>query len=118
MSNPPYSQVKYLRRSGSQLKIFAPVSDLKLISQAGVDNLEYNRKDVAIAGGQVVGDEWAEHVVKHRSGIILRTRSEACLGSIYSAPDTFPRPQYTPQVRSMASGRRVCTQSCPRRNQL
>lgn len=68
------------------------MSDLKLISQAGVDNLEYNRKDVAIAGGQVVGDEWAEHVVKNRSGIVLRTRSEARHGSMYPATDAFLRP--------------------------
>ena len=62
------------------------MSDLKLISQAGVDNLD---KDVAIAGGQVVGDEWAEHVVKHRSGIILRTRSEAWHGSVYPATNVL-----------------------------
>lgn len=88
-SNPSNSQVKYLRRSGSQLKVFAPVSDLKLISQAGVENLEHNLKDVAIAGGQVVGDEWAEHVVKNRSGIILRTRSEAWHKSTYLVTDAF-----------------------------
>lgn len=59
--------------------VFAPASDLKSLSQAGLEGhgLEVVRKrrdDVTISGGQVLGDEWAEHVVKNRGGIILRAR--------------------------------------------
>jgi hypothetical protein len=29
-------------------------------------------RDVDIQGGKVLGDEWAEHVVQNRNGIMLR----------------------------------------------
>ncbi|KAG8898129.1 hypothetical protein FRB99_007645 [Tulasnella sp. 403] len=62
-----WNQVLYLRRSEG-LKIFAPVSDLSAISK-----VEAARKhELTVGGGQLLGDEWTEHVVKNRSGIILR----------------------------------------------
>jgi hypothetical protein len=90
------SQVLFLRRSGSAFKgkslsrenimcqfgtlVFSPVSDLKSISQAelgGRGQLGVTKRSnagVTISGGQILGDEWAEHVVRNRSGIILRAR--------------------------------------------
>jgi len=51
--------VKYLRQSGG-LKVFAPIADLSAISK-----VEAARKhEVTVGGGQVLGDEWTEHVVK------------------------------------------------------
>lgn len=73
------NQVMFLRRSGSAFKIFAPINDLKALSQAGLESRDQqqvakrNRPDLTIAGGQILGDEWAEHVVRNRGGIILRT---------------------------------------------
>lgn len=70
----------FLRRSGLTFKVFAPISDLKQISKIGLQGYEQQALDpmrknnVTIAGGQVLGDEWAEHVVANRSGIILRAR--------------------------------------------
>lgn len=52
------------------------------------------REEVTIAGGQVSGDEWAEHVVKHRSGIILRARW-ADFSSLKPLSDPL---QHSPQV--------------------
>ncbi|TFK69694.1 hypothetical protein BDN72DRAFT_767637 [Pluteus cervinus] len=70
------SQVKFLRKSyGSRLNVFAPINDLSSLSKTGSERqvLEPGKKnDVAIAGGQILGDEYSDHVVKHRSGIILR----------------------------------------------
>ena len=98
LANPPSveSQVLFLRRSGSAFKgkplfresivsqlgpvVFAPVSDLKSISQAGLEGrsqlgvTKRSNAGVTISGGQILGDEWAEHVVRNRAGIILRAR--------------------------------------------
>ncbi|KAG8928388.1 hypothetical protein FRC01_006011 [Tulasnella sp. 417] len=62
-----WNQVKYLRQT-SGLKVFAPVSDLSAISKVEAAK----KHEVAVGGGQVLGDEWTEHVVKNRSGIVLR----------------------------------------------
>jgi hypothetical protein len=72
------NQITFLRKShGSRLNVFAPVNDLSALSKTGsadrADTLVAGQKnDVAIAGGQILGDEWSDHVVKNRSGIILR----------------------------------------------
>ncbi|KAF9000645.1 inositol hexakisphosphate-domain-containing protein [Cyathus striatus] len=71
-----WTQVSFLRKSyGSRLNVFAPVNDLSSLSKSG--SLERalvpgKKNDVAIAGGQILGDEYSNHVVKNRSGIILR----------------------------------------------
>ncbi|KAG8953141.1 hypothetical protein FRC04_003089 [Tulasnella sp. 424] len=62
-----WNQVKYLRQS-SGLKVFAPVSDLSAISKVEAAK----KHEMAVGGAQVLGDEWTEHVVKNRSGIVLR----------------------------------------------
>ncbi|KAG2141169.1 inositol hexakisphosphate-domain-containing protein [Suillus bovinus] len=71
-----WNQVMFLRKTyGSRLNIFAPVNDLSLLSRSGTEDksLVAGRKnDVEIAGGQLLGDEYSDHVVKNRSGIILR----------------------------------------------
>ncbi|KAG2017712.1 hypothetical protein CC2G_007200 [Coprinopsis cinerea AmutBmut pab1-1] len=71
-----WTQVGFLRKtSGSRLNVFAPVNDLSTLSGKGLDTralLPGKKNDVAIAGGQILGDEYSDHVVKHRSGIILR----------------------------------------------
>jgi hypothetical protein len=65
------SQVVFLRKAS--LSVFSPVADLSAISKSGAEgrSMEHARKrEVAImsgAGGvRVLGDEWADHVVKVR----------------------------------------------------
>lgn len=71
-----WNQVTFLRKSsGSRLNIFAPISDLSSLSKSHAENralVPGRRNDVAITGGQILGDEYSNHVVKNRSGIILR----------------------------------------------
>lgn len=58
----------YLRKSrGSRLNVFAPVHDLSGLSKSGSEvhpGAAVVRHDVTIAGGQVLGDEYTDHVVK------------------------------------------------------
>lgn len=75
------SQIKIMRRQGgNRLFSFAPVNDLSLISRSS-ELTEGRYGDAAagerareqdVQGGRVLGDEWAEHVVTNRSGIMLR----------------------------------------------
>lgn len=62
------SQVMFLRKSyGSRLNVFAPVNDLSTLSKTGSEQRSLvpgKRNDVAIAGGQILGDEYSDHVVK------------------------------------------------------
>ncbi|KIY43759.1 hypothetical protein FISHEDRAFT_51969 [Fistulina hepatica ATCC 64428] len=71
-----WNQVTFLRKtSGSRLNIFAPVQDLSSLSRSGSKDrslIPGRRNDFAISGGQILGDEYASHVVKNRRGIILR----------------------------------------------
>ncbi|KAH6913140.1 inositol hexakisphosphate-domain-containing protein [Coprinopsis sp. MPI-PUGE-AT-0042] len=71
-----WTQVAFLRKSsGSRLNVFVPVNDLSSLSRGGLDTrtlVAGKKNDLAIAGGQILGDEYSDHVVKHRSGIILR----------------------------------------------
>lgn len=71
-----WTQVMFLRKSyGSRLNVFAPVNNLSTLSKTGSEQRSLvpgKRNDVAIAGGQILGDEYSDHVVKNRSGIILR----------------------------------------------
>ena len=72
----PTSQVMFLRKSyGSRLNVFAPINDLSHLSKTGSQEralVPGQKNDVAIAGGQILGDEYSDHVVRNRSGIILR----------------------------------------------
>ncbi len=89
-----YRQVTFLRKShGSRLNVFSPVNDLSALSKTGAADralLPGQQGDLTIAGGQILGDEYSDHVVKvgvvdhvaladnadansqNRSGIILR----------------------------------------------
>ncbi|KAH9998939.1 inositol hexakisphosphate-domain-containing protein [Russula vinacea] len=70
-----HNQVLYLRESyGTRLNIFSPVNDLSSLSKSSPRRslVRGQTNDVAISGGQVLGDEYSDHVVKNRSGIILR----------------------------------------------
>ncbi|KAI0749707.1 inositol hexakisphosphate-domain-containing protein [Daedaleopsis nitida] len=71
-----WTQVMFLRKAhGSKLGVFTPINDLSALSKSGADHralLPGQQNDVAIAGGQILGDEYSDHVVKNRSGIILR----------------------------------------------
>ncbi|KAI9453330.1 inositol hexakisphosphate-domain-containing protein [Russula earlei] len=70
-----YNQVLFLRKSyGTRLSIFSPVHDLSSLSRSGPRRslVRGQTNDVAISGGQVLGDEYSDHVLKNRSGIILR----------------------------------------------
>jgi hypothetical protein len=62
------SQVTFLRKTrGSRLNIFAPLSDLSSLAKTGSEGspLEAGpRNDIAVSGGQVLGDEWTTHVVE------------------------------------------------------
>ena len=75
------SQIKVMRRSGgNRLFAFSPANDLSLISRSsdhGEGSLGRTRggdsiREVDLQGGKVLGDEWAEHVVENRNGIMLR----------------------------------------------
>ncbi|KAI0701909.1 inositol hexakisphosphate-domain-containing protein [Cerioporus squamosus] len=69
-------KVMFLRKAhGSKLNVFAPINDLSTLSRTGADRralLPGQQNDVVVAGGQILGDEYSDHVVKNRSGIILR----------------------------------------------
>ena len=92
-SHEYFSQVLFLRQSfGTRLSIFSPVNDLSSLSKISPQRslIRGQTNDVAISGGQVLGDEYSDHVVKvrfltdrcivgplwpiaqNRSGIILR----------------------------------------------
>ncbi len=64
------SQVLFLRKSyGTRLSIFSPVNDLSSLSKSGRPQRSLVRgqtNDVAISGGQILGDEYSDHVVKVR----------------------------------------------------
>ncbi|KAF8176691.1 inositol hexakisphosphate-domain-containing protein [Mycena galopus ATCC 62051] len=76
LHNCLYLLLKFLRKSyGSRLNVFAPINDLSSLSKthwADRALVPGKKNDVAIAGGQILGDEYSNHVVKNRSGIILR----------------------------------------------
>lgn len=63
-----YSQVTFLRKShGSRLNVFSPVNDLSALSKTGAADralLPGQQGDLTIAGGQILGDEYSDHVVK------------------------------------------------------
>ena len=63
-----YSQVLLLRKQyGSRLNVFAPVIDLSALSKSGSATnslLPRNKSDIAIFGGQMLGDKYSDHVVK------------------------------------------------------
>jgi hypothetical protein len=62
-----FSQVLFLRKShGTRLSIFSPVNDLSSLSKSGPQQslIRGKTNDVAISGGQVLGDEYSDHVVK------------------------------------------------------
>ncbi|KAJ7822077.1 inositol hexakisphosphate-domain-containing protein [Mycena olivaceomarginata] len=71
-----WNQIKFLRKSyGSRLNVFAPINDLSSLSKTNWEDravVPGKKNDMAIAGGQILGDEYSKHVVKNRSGIILR----------------------------------------------
>ncbi|KAI9061062.1 hypothetical protein FKP32DRAFT_1576534 [Trametes sanguinea] len=71
-----WTQVTFLRKShGSRLNVFSPINDLSALSRTGAADralLTGQQGDLTIAGGQILGDEYSDHVVKNRSGIILR----------------------------------------------
>ncbi|RXW20324.1 hypothetical protein EST38_g5530 [Candolleomyces aberdarensis] len=68
--------ISFLRKaSGSKLNVFVPVNDLSSLSKTGLEAralVPGTKNNVAISGDQILGDEYSDHVVKHRSGIILR----------------------------------------------
>ncbi|KAF8628035.1 hypothetical protein AX15_004150 [Amanita polypyramis BW_CC] len=71
-----WNQVEFLRKGdGFKLNVFAPVTDLSSLSKSSSEErvIVPGRKNVlAISGGQILGDEYSDHVVRNRSGIILR----------------------------------------------
>ncbi|KAK4685163.1 hypothetical protein P7C73_g4998, partial [Tremellales sp. Uapishka_1] len=73
-----WNQIKVMRRQfGNRLFVFAPANDLSVISRlADAADSTPTRgnsvREVDLQGGKVLGDEWAEHVVTNRNGIMLR----------------------------------------------
>lgn len=65
----------FLRKSrGSRLNVFAPVNDLSLLSRSGAEDKSLvagQKNDVEITGGQLLGDEYSDHVVKVRLVLVL-----------------------------------------------
>ena len=51
------------------MNVYAPVNDLSILSKSGI---EYQTKssDMVLAGGQILGDEWTDHVLKVRASIL------------------------------------------------
>ncbi|KAM6504289.1 Inositol hexakisphosphate domain containing protein [Amanita muscaria] len=70
------SQVTFLRKAdGFNLNVFAPVDDLSSLSRSSSEDraiVAGRKNDLAISGGQILGDEYSDHVVRNRGGIILR----------------------------------------------
>lgn len=62
------SQVRFLRKTyGSKLNVFAPINDLSSLSKSNFETRSFvagKQNDLAIAGGQVLGDEYTDHVIK------------------------------------------------------
>ena len=61
------SQIKFLRTTyGSRLNVFAPINDLSSLSKSGVGgrSLDIVKNDMTLAGGQILGDEYSDHVVR------------------------------------------------------
>ncbi|KIP04476.1 hypothetical protein PHLGIDRAFT_75887 [Phlebiopsis gigantea 11061_1 CR5-6] len=89
------NQILFLRKTyGSRLNIFQPVNDLSSLSKSGAEGralVPGQKNDIAISGGQILGDEYSDHVVKNRSGIILREgtllKSDQWLGESQQVPD-------------------------------
>ncbi len=79
------SQVMFLRKSiGTRLNVFAPINDLSSLSRSGSAGralVPGRNNDVAIAGGQILGDEFSTHVIKvalklHRAfSLLTRTNT-------------------------------------------
>lgn len=62
------------KQSGSRLNVFAPVNDLSSLSKSGSVGrtlVAGKKNDVAISGGQILGDEYSDHVVKVRFVVLL-----------------------------------------------
>lgn len=61
------SQIKFLRTTyGSRLNVFAPINDLSSLSKGGIRgrSLDIVKNDMTLAGGQILGDEYSDHVVR------------------------------------------------------
>ena len=79
------SQIKFLRTTyGSRLNVFAPINDLSSLSKRSIEarGFEGVKDDVTLAGGQILGDEYSDHVVKvlylHRSLSAREALTWAC----------------------------------------
>ncbi|POY76292.1 hypothetical protein BMF94_0487 [Rhodotorula taiwanensis] len=61
-------------RKAGHFSIFSPVNDLSAIakSEAGQLTLE-SARGINGASSQIVGEEWAQQIIRNRSGIILRS---------------------------------------------
>ena len=61
----------FLRKTyGSRLSIFQPIGDLSALSKSGAEGralIAGKQNDVVISGGQILGDEYSDHVVKVRN---------------------------------------------------
>ncbi|ORX37949.1 inositol hexakisphosphate-domain-containing protein [Kockovaella imperatae] len=76
-----WNQIKILRRRGGhRLMSFAPANDLSLISRSAdvaehssLSGQKSRKGGLSVQGGKILGDEWAEHVVTNRTGIMLRS---------------------------------------------
>lgn len=61
------SQIKFLRTTyGSRLNVFAPINDLSSLSKGHIESryLGSVKNDMTLAGGQILGDEYSDHVVR------------------------------------------------------
>ncbi|KAI0072968.1 hypothetical protein K474DRAFT_1723915 [Panus rudis PR-1116 ss-1] len=71
-----WNQIAFLRKArGSRLNVFAPINDLSTLSMSSSEGralIPGQTNELVIAGGQILGDEYSDHVVKNRKGIILR----------------------------------------------
>ncbi|KAG6856508.1 hypothetical protein H0H87_003701 [Tephrocybe sp. NHM501043] len=86
-----WNQIKFLRKTyGSRLNVFAPVNDLSSLSKSGFEARSLvpgKKNDVAISGGQVLGDEYSDHVVKNRTSSTLLKSDQWIRESTYVEHD-------------------------------
>ena len=70
LTNSISSQVNFLRKGdGFNLNIFMPVNDLSSLSRSSSEAQKMvpgRKNDLAISGGQILGDEYSDHVVRVR----------------------------------------------------
>lgn len=75
------------------MNVFSPVNDLSTLSKTGNAStlVAGQTNDVAIAGGQILGDEWSDHVVKVTFSMMYGSSQYLILNALESFGYYFKR---------------------------